>query len=36
MVVFIIVHVADFKDVAFKIGKKIIVFFVNIKLIMTQ
>ena len=36
MVVFIIVHVADFKDVAFKMGKNVIVLFVNLKLIMTQ
>ena len=36
MVVFIIVHVDDFKDDASKLGKKIIVLFVNLKLIMTQ
>ena len=36
MVIFIIVHVADFKDVAFKMGKKVIVLFVSLKLIMTQ
>ena len=36
MAFFIIVHEADAKDVAFKMGKKIIVLFVNLKLIMTQ